>query len=333
MSNVLSPVLSVRRLKVHYPLSPAWPWRAGGVVRAVDDVHFDLRPGEALGVVGESGCGKSTLARALAGLQPVTAGGIVYQGRDLVREGPKGWNACRRDIQLVFQDPQSSLDPGQTIGAAIEEPLEFLCPELDPAARRVRVATLLAQVDLAPELAQRYPHELSGGQCQRAAIARALAPGPRVLICDEPVSALDSETQGLILDLFARLQADTGLALVFVAHDLSAVRQLCQRVLVMYLGRIAEQARSEDLFTRPRHPYTRLLMASAGIVAPDREWVEVNDEMPNPADPPSGCVFRTRCAMADTLCAREVPHLRKAGGSSHAACHYVEDVAEIAPAV
>lgn len=320
-----SPILSVRRLKVHYPLSPTWPWRGGGVVRAVEDVHFDLRPGESLGIVGESGCGKSTLARALAGLQAVTAGGIVYQGRDLVREG---WNACRRDIQLVFQNPQSSLDPAQTIGAAIEEPLEFLCPEMAPADRLQRVASLLEQMGLAPELADRYPHELSGGQCQRAAIARALAPGPRVLICDEAISALDSETQGHVLDLLAQLQADDGLALVFVAHDLSAVRKLCQRVLVMYLGRIAEQASTEDLYTRPRHPYTRLLMASAGLTAPDRDWTDSNDEMPNPADPPSGCVFRTRCAMADTLCAREVPHLRKAGGSSHAACHYVDAVAE-----
>ncbi len=325
-------VLSVRRLKVHYPLAATWPWRSGGMVKAVEDVHFDLRAGESLGVVGESGCGKSTLARALAGLQPVNGGGIVYQGQDLVRLGEAGWSACRRDIQMVFQDPQSSLDPGQTVGHAIEEPLEFLRPELAAGARRDRVQALLEQVGLAPDLADRFPHQLSGGQCQRVAIARALAPSPRILICDEPVSALDAATQEQILELLARLQAETGMALLFVAHDLGAVQRLCQRVLVMYLGRIVEQARSEDLFARPRHPYTRLLMASAGRLDADNDGLHDTGELPNPANPPSGCVFRTRCPMADSLCARDIPHLRKAGGSSHAACHYIEDLQDVAAA-
>ena len=324
------PILSVRRLTIDHPLSGTWPWSRAGLLRAVDDLHFDLHAGEALGIVGESGCGKSTLARALVGLQGTTAGGIVLDGRDLARLDEKRWRPLRREIQMVFQDPLASLDPRMTIAASIEEPLVALCPELDAAARRARVAELLGRVGLA-ELAERYPHELSGGQCQRAGIARALSVRPRVLICDEPVSALDTAVQAQILSLLAELQREHNLALIFISHDLAVVQQLCRRVLVMYLGRVMEQATAVELFARPRHPYTRALLAAVpgadGGGAPTLEG-----DLPSAADPPSGCVFRTRCPMADELCARETPHLRRVGEGSYAACHFVQDPASGTPA-
>jgi oligopeptide transport system ATP-binding protein len=226
-------ILSVRRLTIEYPLAGEWPWSRPGLLRAVDDLHFDLQSGEALGIVGESGCGKSTLARALVGLQAPTAGGIVLAGRDVARLDEKAWRPLRRDIQMVFQDPLASLDPRMTIAQSVEEPLRALRPELDAAARTVRVAEILARVGLEPELAQRYPHELSGGQCQRAGIARALVVEPKVLVCDEPVSALDIAVQAQILALLSELQRERGLALIFISHDLAVVRQVCQRVLVI----------------------------------------------------------------------------------------------------
>jgi len=326
------PVLSVRRLTVEFPLAGAWPWSHHGLLRAVDDLHFDLAPGEALGIVGESGCGKSTLARTLVGLQRASAGGIVLGpgsgsgagGRDVARLDEKAWRPLRRDIQMVFQDPLASLDPRMTIAASIEEPLRWLAPEIGATAREARVAEVMRRVELEPALSERYPHQLSGGQCQRAGIARALIVEPKVLVCDEPVSALDVAVQAQILDLLAGLQRERGLALVFISHDLAVVKQLCQRVLVMYLGRVMEQAAADELFARPRHPYTRALLAAVPGAngAPPLEG-----ELPNPADPPSGCVFRTRCPMADELCARDTPHLRKVGEGSYAACHFVQDPA------
>jgi oligopeptide transport system ATP-binding protein len=323
-------VLSARRLTIEFPLAGAWPWSRDGLLRAVDDLHFDLAPGEALGIVGESGCGKSTLARALVGLQAPTSGGIVLGGRDVARLDEDGWRPLRREIQMVFQDPLASLDPRMTVAASIEEPLQYLRPELDAAARAQRVAAMLERVGLAPEFAARYPHELSGGQCQRVGIARALIVEPKVLICDEPVSALDIAVQAQILALLGELQRERGLALIFISHDLAVVRQLCQRVVVMYLGRVMEQAPANEVFARPRHPYTRALIAAvpgAGTQPP------LEGELPNPSDPPSGCVFRTRCPMADELCARETPHLRKVGEASYAACHFVQDPATAGAAV
>ena len=322
------PLLSVRRLTIEFPLAGAWPWSRDGLLRAVDDLHFDLHAGEALGIVGESGCGKSTLARALVGLQASSAGGIVLDGRDLARLDEKGWRPIRREIQMVFQDPLASLDPRMTVAESVEEPLIALCAELDAGARKARVAELLERVGLASELAARYPHELSGGQCQRAGIARALSVRPRVLVCDEPVSALDTAVQAQVLALLAELQREHNLALVFISHDLAVVQQLCRRVLVMYLGRVMEQATSAELFARPRHPYTRALLAAVPRVEPDGSPPALLEgELPSPADPPSGCVFRTRCPMADELCARETPHLRRVGEGSYAACHFVQDPA------
>jgi oligopeptide transport system ATP-binding protein len=298
-------------------------------VHAVDDVHFNLHAGEALGIVGEPGCGKSTLARALVGLQPVTAGGIVFEGRDVARLDAAAWRPLRRGVQMVFQDPLASLDPRRTIGASVEEPLEWLCPELDAGARRARVAEVLARVGL-PDLAGRYPRELSGGQWPRAGIARALAVRPRVLICDEPVAALDAAARAQVLDLLAELQRDQGLSMIFIAPELAAVRGLCDRVLVMYLGRVMEQAAAAELFAQPRHPYTRALVAAVpgGESGAGNGRAVLAGEPPSPANPPSGCVFRTRCPMADELCAREVPYLRRVGETSHAACHYVQGSGE-----
>jgi oligopeptide transport system ATP-binding protein len=323
------PILSVRRLTVDYPLSGEWPWSRAGLLRAVDDLHFDLHAGEALGIVGESGCGKSTLARALLGLQVATGGGMVLEGTDLARLDESGWRPQRRKIQMVFQDPLASLDPRMTLAESVEEPLVALCPELDAAARHTRVAELMERVGLAPELAGRYPHELSGGQCQRAGIARALSVRPRVLVCDEPVSALDTVVQAQVLSLLAELQREQNLALIFISHDLAVVQQLCRRVLVMYLGRVMEQANATEIFVRPRHPYTRALLAA--VPGEGRAAPPIEGDLPSPADPPSGCVFRTRCPMADELCARETPHLRRVGEGSYAACHFVQDPASGSP--
>jgi oligopeptide transport system ATP-binding protein len=322
------PILSVRRLTIDHALAGPWPWSHAGLLRAVDDLHFDLHPGEALGIVGESGCGKSTLARALVGLQPANAGGIVLDGRDLARLEEPAWRPHRRDIQMVFQDPLASLDPRMTIAESIEEPLGALCPELDAAARKARVAELLARVGLG-ELGGRFPHELSGGQCQRAGIARALAVKPRVLVCDEPVSALDTQVQSQVLELLSELQREQNLALIFISHDLAVVQKLCRRVLVMYLGRVMEQSTTAELFARPRHPYTRALLASVPGAEPGPMPLE--GELPSALDPPSGCVFRTRCPIADELCSREEPHLRKVGEGSFAACHFVQDPSADAP--
>ena len=318
------PVLSVRRLTIDHHLPGPWPWSHTALLRAVDDVHFDLHAGEALGIVGESGCGKTTLARALVGLQDTDAGGMVLDGHDLSHLDEVHWRPLRREIQMVFQDPVASLDPQMTLFETIEEPLRWLCPELDAAARQARVAELLERVGLA-ELGGRYPHELTGGQCQRAGIARALAVKPRVLICDEPVSALDTAAQAQVLALLGELQREQNLAVILISRDLAVVKQLCKRVLVMYMGCVMEQATAAELFTRPRHPYTRALLASVPGAEPGRDPVPLEGELPSPLDPPSGCVFRTRCPMADELCARETPHLRKVGEGSYAACHFVQD--------
>lgn len=316
------PILSVRRLRVHYPLAGLWPWTSGGAVRAVDDVHFNLNAGEALGITGEAGCGKSTLARALVGLQSVTGGGIVFEDRDLARLDESGWKPVRREIQMVFQDPLASLDPRRTAAQSVEEPLEALCPELDATARAERVAGMLARVGLAQQ-GSRYPHELSRSECQRVGIARALVVRPRVLVCDEPVSALEPDARELIVALLHDLQRREDLSLIVIARDPGVLRDLCQRVLVLYLGRIMEQATADELFARPKHPYTRALLATWAPAATDAAGPRLEGEPPSAAEPPSGCVFRTRCPMADDLCARDVPYLRRVSESGHAACHYV----------
>jgi oligopeptide transport system ATP-binding protein len=323
-----SPLLAVRRLKVHHAIRARVPWRRAGVIRAVDDIDFNLSAGETLGVVGESGCGKSTLARALVGLQKVTAGAIEYQGRNLATLSEREWRPLRRDIQMVFQDSAASLDPRMTVGRAIVEPLQALAPEMSAGERQSRMEALLERVGLSSDFAQRYPQELSGGQAQRVCIARALIVRPRILICDEPVSALDVSVQAQIVNLLRELQQEQGLAMVFIAHDLAVVRRMSQRLLVMYLGRLMEQAPREALFKQPMHPYTRALLAAVPAATPAEAAARggrrvVDGEMPSLAAPPAGCVFATRCPMADERCTRLVPHLRRVAHGGYAACHYL----------
>ena len=331
------PLLAVRRLKIHYPLRswlpwlPWLPWRRGGVVRAVDEVDFNLYPGETLGIVGESGSGKSSVARALVGLQPVTSGAIEFNAAtgkvDLAKLDARAWRPLRRDIQLVFQDPQSSLNPRMRVVRIVEEPLKALFPELTKTERLARVLSMLEKVGLSVEHAERFPHQLSGGQCQRVGIARALVVKPQVLICDEPVSALDVSVQAQIINLLLDLQAELGLAMVFIAHDLAVVRHLSQRVLVMYLGKVMEQASRDALFDNAAHPYTRALLAA--LPPDDLSLVHeqarpmLQGEMPSPLHPPPGCVFATRCPVADPSCTRAMPNLRRVGHGGFAACHFV----------
>ena len=321
------PLLEVRRFKVHYPLTHGWPWGRPGVVRAIDEINFNLYAGETLGIVGESGCGKSTLARALVGLQPATSGALNFDGRDLTRLDEAAWRTLRREIQIVFQDPLSSLDPRMSIGEIVAEPLQALCPELDAGERARRVAQMLERVGLATSHLGRYPHELSGGQCQRVGIARALVVRPRLLICDEPVSALDVSVQAQIVNLLADLREEYGLSMIFIAHDLAVVRHISHRVLVMYLGKVMEQGAREVLFESPAHPYTKALLAAVpgapAALAADPARQMLDGEIPSPSNPPPGCVFATRCPLADEHCGRSAPQVRRLGNGSAVACHYI----------
>jgi oligopeptide transport system ATP-binding protein len=321
------PLLEVRRLSVQYPLRGRWPWNPAGTLRAVEEVNFNLRAGETLGIVGESGCGKSTLARTLVGLQRATSGAINFDGRSLLQLDEAAWRPLRREIQMVFQDPLASLDPRMSVGRIVEEPLLALCPELSAAEREERVAAMLERVGLSRLHVNRYPHEFSGGQCQRVGIARALVVRPRLLICDEPVSALDVSVQAQIINLLTGLQREYGLAMIFIAHDLAVVRHISHRVMVMYLGRMMEQADRDTLFAAPAHPYTKALLAAAPSADPlqvdRRQRQMLEGEIPSAANPPPGCVFATRCPMADEHCARQVPHVRTLGNGNVAACHYL----------
>ena len=267
-SSTPRPVIQARRLSVHYRRRARHWWGRASEVRAVDQLDLNLHPGETLGIVGESGCGKSTLARALIGLVPVTRGSVEINGQDITRFNAAQWRALRRQVQFVFQDPLASLDPRMTVGQAITEPMMSLCPEWGAAERQRRMAELMERVGLSAALQNRYPHEFSGGQCQRVGIARALAVEPSILICDEPVSALDVSVQAQIVNLLRSLQRERGLSMLFIAHDLAVVRHLSDRIMVMYLGRVMEQAQTDALFESPRHPYTRALLAS--IPRPDR---------------------------------------------------------------
>lgn len=326
------PLLRVRQLKVHFPLKADWPWQDTGLLKAVDGVNLDLYAGRTHGLVGESGCGKSTLARALTGLAPITQGGIVFDGHDLVRADARAWRALRRDVQMIFQDPLASLDPRMTIGQIVAEPLRHLRRDLSKSERWSRVVTMIERVGLSRTQINRYPHEFSGGQCQRIGIARALAVEPRLLICDEPVSALDVSIQARIMELLMALQREFNIAILFIAHDLAVVRQISDQVTVMYLGRVMETALAETLFAQPAHPYTRALLSAVPRPDPDgernRERIRLPGELPSPSAPPSGCVFRTRCPWAQDHCGRSVPQPHRMHSGSTAACFYAEAIAE-----
>ncbi|MFI5014306.1 MAG: ABC transporter ATP-binding protein [Hyphomicrobiales bacterium] len=290
-------------------------------VQAVTDVSLAVEPGEAVGLVGESGSGKSTLGRLMLGLLAPSEGRVLFDGRDLSRAGAGERRALRRRMQIVFQDPQSSLDPRRSIGAQISDGLAIHA--LVPAPRRrQRVEELLAQVGLSPTHADRYPHQFSGGQRQRIGIARALATRPEFLVADEPVSALDVSVQAQVLQLLADLRRRLGLALLFVSHDLAVVRSLCDRVVVMYLGRVMEEGPVASVFAHPRHPYTQALLSAVPSLDPARRRTRIllAGDPPSPSAPPSGCVFRTRCPKAMPQCAEAVPPMRDLGGGHRAAC-------------
>jgi oligopeptide/dipeptide ABC transporter ATP-binding protein len=316
--------LSVAQLRVQFPVPRGWFARPA-VLRAVDEVSFELPAGEALGVVGESGCGKSTLARAALLLLRPTSGQIVWMGRSLEGLAGRELRPLRRDLQIVFQDPLASLDPRMTLGEIVAEPLRLHRPELDPDERTSTVADMLRRVGLSPHLANRYPHELSGGQCQRVGIARAMVLRPRLLVCDEPVSALDVSVQEQIVSLLVDLKREYGMSILFVSHNLAVVHRLCERVLVLYLGRMMELAPVGPLYTRPLHPYTRDLLNAVPIPDPDLQPARLNrvlaGEPPSPLDPPSGCVYRTRCPYATGVCGKIVPAWQEAPDGRRVACH------------
>ncbi len=296
-------------------------------LKAVDGVSFEIPRGQTFALVGESGCGKSTVARLIVGLHEPSAGRIVFDGRDIAQvRGGAERQKLRRRFQMIFQDPYASLNPRWRVERIIAEPIRVFGLERDAAKIRARVAELLTQVGMAPADGTKYPHEFSGGQRQRICIARALANRPEFLVCDEPTSALDVSVQAQILNLMRDLQDQLGLTYLFISHDLAVVRHMANRVGVMYLGRIAEIADSRTLFARPRHPYTRMLLATIPSLAMRGQRADlVRGEVPNPITPPSGCSFHPRCPLANERCRREAPLLRALGGGQQVACHAVEE--------
>jgi oligopeptide/dipeptide ABC transporter ATP-binding protein len=318
-------LLSVENAAVTFYAEPDTFFGRPRALQAVDNVSFELRAGETLGVVGESGCGKSSLARGILRLVDMSAGRVCLLGDNLTELDGAALKAKRKNMQVIFQDPLASLNPRMTVGDIIGEPLRTFSPELTRAERDRRAAEMLARVGLEAEHVWRYPHEFSGGQCQRIGIARALIAEPELIICDEPVSALDVSVQAQIVNLLMDLQRETGLALIFIAHDLAVVRHISHRVMVMYLGRAVEIAERDALYRSPRHPYTRALIDAVPIPDPEletaRERKLLEGDLPSPLDPPSGCAFRTRCPLADARCSAERPELREIGGSL-VACHH-----------
>ncbi|MEU8913619.1 dipeptide ABC transporter ATP-binding protein [Streptomyces nigrescens] len=333
-----SPILEARDLVKHFPLTRGVLFRKQvGAVKAVDGVSFDLHQGETLGIVGESGCGKSTVAKLLVGLERPTAGQIRYRGEDISTLSARALKAVRRNIQMVFQDPYTSLNPRMTVGDIIGEPYE-IHPEVAPKGdRRRKVQELLEVVGLNPEFIHRYPHQFSGGQRQRIGIARGLALRPEIIVADEPVSALDVSVQAQVVNLLEQLQQEFELSYVFIAHDLSVVRHISDRVAVMYLGRLAETGTDEQIYEHPTHPYTQALLSAVPVPDPEartrRDRILLAGDVPSPANPPSGCRFRTRCWKARQLCTDVVPPLdvprefrETAGPAGHAsACHFAEE--------
>ena len=323
-------VLEVRDLVKHFPLTQGIVFkRQIGAVRAVDGVSFDLRRGETLGVVGESGCGKSTMARLLMALEKPTSGTVKFRGEDIYGRRGASFSTMRRDIQIVFQDPYSSLNPRMTVGDIIGEPFEIHKDVAPKGSRRQKVQELLDVVGLNPEHINRYPHQFSGGQRQRIGIARGLALRPEIIICDEPVSALDVSVQAQVINLLESLQDEFGLSYIFIAHDLSVVRHISDRVAVMYLGRVVEIGDETQIYAAPTHPYTQALLSAVPVPDPaareDKEQIVLEGDVPSPASPPSGCKFRTRCWKAEDICAEQEPELVPREGSDHPSrCHFAE---------
>ena len=322
------PLLEVRGLRMHFPVTEGMIARRHiGDVKAVDGVDLTIRRGETLGLVGESGCGKTTMGRCILRLEKPTSGEIRYDGVDIAQLGRKQLVALRRKIQVIFQDPYSSLNPRQKVGSIISEPMMVHGVEPDATRRNARVHELLSLCGLNPNFADRYPHEMSGGQRQRVGIARALALNPEFIVCDEAVSALDVSIQAQIINLLEDLRDKFNLTYLFIAHDLSVVRHLCQRVAVMYLGRVVELAECDELFDNPLHPYTQALLAAVPVPDPSveegRAFRPVAGEVPSPINPPPGCVFHPRCTLAIEQCRRVRPELRELRPGHWAACDVI----------
>lgn len=320
------PILSVRGLKVFFPIYSGKLFAAPIPLKAVDDVSLDLYSGETLGIVGESGCGKSTLGRGILQLLEPTAGEVIWFGEHLAGLQPKEMITYRKEMQIIFQDPLASLNPRMTIGDIIAEPLTVHFPNLTAAERKQRVAEIMEQVGLLPLMINRYPHEFSGGQCQRIGVARAMVLRPKLIVCDEPVSALDVSIQAQIVNLIQELQQSFDLSLLFISHDLSIIRHISHRIMVLYLGNVMEVATKKKLYTNPKHPYTQALISAVPIPDPDQEKtkkrVVLTGDLPSPLAPPSGCVFRTRCPIAQEICADEKPPLLEIERGHQVACHF-----------
>jgi oligopeptide transport system ATP-binding protein len=326
-------IVRVERLSMHFPIYKGVLRRKVGAIKAVDDVTFDIREGETLGLVGESGCGKSTTGRAILRLYEPTAGAILLEGRDIARLEGDALRALRPKLQMIFQDPQASLNPRMTVGSIIAEPLDEHS-RMSRAERRARVLELMDAVGLARAFANRYPHEFSGGQRQRIGIARALALNPKFIVCDEPIAALDVSIQAQVVNLLEDLQERFGLTYLFISHDLGMVRHLATRVAVMYLGRLVELAPREALYDRPQHPYTQALISAVPSPNPEiearRKRIILKGDVPSPANPPPGCAFSTRCPKVFDRCRVEAPPFQDLGAGRFAACHLVEPVGRAA---
>ncbi len=335
-------LVQIRGLSKHFATKVKWPreevsldrriWRAltrmPATVRAVETVDLDILPGETLGLVGESGCGKSTLGRTVLRLLEPTAGSIVFDGEDVTHRTQAALRPLRRRMQMIFQDPYASLNPRMTVGATLAEPIEIHGLASNAGERRDKVKALLAKVGLRPDMANRYPHEFSGGQRQRIGIARALAVEPRFIVCDEPISALDVSIQAQIVNLLEDLQAAEQLTYLFISHDLKVVQHVCDRIAVMYLGRIVELAEAKLLYREPKHPYTQALLSAVPRVDPKRrrERIILQGDVPSPLDPPSGCPFHPRCPVKDKpkACFEQLPPLRVLANGARVACHVAE---------
>jgi peptide/nickel transport system ATP-binding protein/oligopeptide transport system ATP-binding protein len=317
-------LLKVDQLKQYFPIKGGFFGRTINHVKAVDDITFDIKQGETLSIVGESGCGKSTTGRAILRLDEPTSGSIHFQDKDLLSLGKKEMRRTRKDLQVIFQDPFASLNPRQTIGKILGEALAIqnVVPK---EKRKSRIEELLGHVGLRPESMERYPHEFSGGQRQRIGIARALAVDPKLIICDEAVSALDVSIQAQVLNLLKSLQRQFDLTFLFISHDLGVVRHISDRVMVMYLGKIVEIADKKSIFEQPQHPYTRALLSAIPVPNPvnQRERILLTGDVPSPIDPPNGCRFHTRCPFVQDICKTQLPELKRSAQNHQVACHIV----------